>query len=117
VWNPEDVNDVHASLFRSDTPFQPMEMPRNLLGRMWTDKVLKDGALVGASTSRCYSYHFREMLSLCVIDPMLAVPGTSVDVIWGRPTGPQKHIRAAVAPAPYKSDNRRTDVNLLPSYL
>ncbi|MPT49005.1 MAG: aminomethyl transferase family protein [Sphingobium sp.] len=117
VWNAEDVNDVHASLYRPGTPYTYMEMPRNLLGLMWTDQVLQDGKLVGASTSRCYSYHFREMLSLCVIDPALAAPGTQVDIVWGASGGPQKIIRATVAPAPYKPDNRKIDVHALPSYL
>lgn len=117
VWNAEDVNDVNASLLRDGTPYAYMEMPRNLLGTMWTDKVVKDGRLVGASTSRCYSYHFREMLSLCTIDPAYAAPGTEVAVVWGPSSGPQKHIRAIVAPAPYKPDNRRVDVSTLPSYI
>jgi len=39
-----------------------------------------------------------------------AEPGTEVTVVWGNPGHPQKHIRATVAPAPYKQDNRRADV-------
>jgi vanillate/3-O-methylgallate O-demethylase len=77
--------------------------------------VTKDGQTVGVSTSRCYSYYFRQMLSLCVLDVALCQPGTEVTVIWGRPGTPQKDIRATVAPAPYKKDNRRVDVSRLPS--
>jgi len=114
VWNAEDVADVHSSLFRKDAmPYLYMEMPRNILGCVFADKVVKDGKTVGISTSRCYSYYFREMLSLCVIDVALAAPGTDVTVVWGRPGMPQKHIRATVAPAPYKRDNRRADVSQL----
>lgn len=114
VWNADDIAEVYASLFRkSVTPFQYMEMPRNVLGCVFADNVTKDGVHVGTSTSRCYSYYFREMLSLCVIDIALAQPGNEVSVVWGRPTGPQKHIRAVVAPAPYKRDNRRADVTRL----
>jgi vanillate/3-O-methylgallate O-demethylase len=54
------------------------------------------------------------MLSLCVLDVRLSQPGTEVTVIWGRPGTSQKHIRATVAPAPYKQDNRRVDVSRLP---
>jgi vanillate/3-O-methylgallate O-demethylase len=36
-------------------------------------------------------------------------------VVWGRPGAPQKPIRATVVPAPYKKDNRRTDVSRLRS--
>lgn len=117
VWNAEDVNDVHASFLRDGTPYEYMEMPRNLLNEMWADKVLKGDKLVGAATSRCYSYHFREMLSLCTIDAELSNPGAQVEVLWGQSSGPQKHIRATVAPAPYKTDNRRIDVEALPSYI
>ena len=114
VWNADDVADVYASLFRKDSiPYQYMEIPRNVLGCVFADEVLKDEAAVGVSTSRCYSYYFREMLSLCVIDVALAVPGTNVTVTWGRPSGPQRPVRATVAPAPYKKDNRRVDVTQL----
>src|SRR5690606_10746396 len=50
VWNSEDVIDVHASLFRDGEPFDPMEMPRNLLGCMHVDEVLDGEAVVGGST-------------------------------------------------------------------
>ena len=116
VWNADDVADVHASLFRSDAPpYLYMEMPRNILGCLFADAVLKDGRLVGVSTSRCYSYYFRQMLSLCVLDVALTDPGTEVEVLWGRPGMRQKHIRATVAPAPYKRDNRRADLTKLPA--
>jgi vanillate/3-O-methylgallate O-demethylase len=113
VWNGDDVTDVYASLFRSETPYQYMEMPRNILGCVFADTVKKDGQIVGISTSRCYSYYFRQMLSLCVLDVGLCEPGTEVSVIWGRPGTPQKEVRATVAPAPYKKDNRRADVSRL----
>ncbi len=76
--------------------------------------VLRDGKPVGVSTSRCYSYYFRQMLSLCVLDVALCEPGTEVTVIWGRPGTRRKPIRATVAPAPYKRDNRRLDLTKLP---
>jgi vanillate/3-O-methylgallate O-demethylase len=113
IWNSDDVLDVHASLFRGGEPYQYMEMPRNLLGCMVADKVMDGSDLVGVSTSRCYSYFFREMLSLCVIGIAHAAPGTDVSVIWGRPGSRQKQIRAKVAPAPYKTDRRRLDISTL----
>jgi glycine cleavage system aminomethyltransferase T len=113
VWNDEDVMDVHASLYRPGEAYQQMEMPRNGLGRMWTDKVLQGGELVGITSSRCYSYFFRQTISLCPIRIELAEPGTEVEVIWGEPGHPQKTIRATVAPAPYKTDRRRTDLSTL----
>jgi vanillate/3-O-methylgallate O-demethylase len=113
VWSGEDCAEVYASLFRPGAPYQYMEMPRSGLGCVFADAVLHDGALVGISTSRCYSYYFRQMLSLCVLDVALCAPGTAVTVLWGRPGTPQKAIRATVAPAPYKKDNRRLDVSTL----
>jgi vanillate/3-O-methylgallate O-demethylase len=114
VWNPEDVVDVYASLFRQDQPHDYMEIPRDQRGFMYADKVLKNGKLVGVATSRGYSYYFRQMLSLCTIDVAQSEPGTEVTVIWGNPGTPQKEIRATVAPAPYKMDNRRADLVALP---
>jgi len=117
VWNAEDVADVYASLLRAGDPYDFMEMPRNLLGSMWVDRVMAGGLNVGTSTSRCYSYYFREMLSLATVDVEFAQPATAVEVVWGRPGHAQKVIRANVAPAPYKRDNRKIDLASLPSYI
>lgn len=114
VWNSDDVIDVFASLFRKGVdPHQFMEMPRDL-GVVWADQVLDGDRLVGCALSRCYSVFFREMISLCVIDIDHAVPGAEVTVLWGESGAPQKRIRAVVAPAPYKKDNRRADLSQLP---
>ena len=72
--------------------------------------MLRDGEIVGISTSRGYSYYFRRMISLCTIDVGCSDPGTEVELIWGNPGEPQKKIRATVAPAPYKQDKRRVDL-------
>ena len=113
VWNSDDVVEVYASLFRKDEPYPFMDIPRDQRGFMYTDKVLKDGELVGATTSRGYSYYFREMISLAALDIPHSEIGSEVTVVWGNPGGPQKEIRATVAPAPYKQDNRRIDVTTI----
>lgn len=111
VWDGEDVADVHASLFQKDQPpYQFMEMPRDQRGFMYADRVLRNGRDVGVTTSRGYSVYFREMLSLCTIDVEHAEIGNEVTVIWGEPGSRQKEIRARVAAAPYKQDNRRADL-------
>jgi vanillate/3-O-methylgallate O-demethylase len=115
VWNADDDADVYASLFKKSAPFRYMEMPRNSLGCVFADKVMRDGKIVGVSTSRCYSYYFREMLSLCVVDIDCCASGGPVTVVWDRPAIPQKQMRATVAPAPYQRDNRRLDVRHLSS--
>ncbi|WP_032405605.1 aminomethyltransferase family protein [Rhodococcoides fascians] len=111
VWNADDVQDVFSSLFRPGENYTYMEMPRDQRGFMWADEVTKGGDLVGVATSRGYSYYFRQMLSLVTIDVEHSEPGTEVTVHWGKPGGPQKAIRATVAPAPYKPDRRRSDLH------
>ncbi|HET6509020.1 MAG TPA: glycine cleavage T C-terminal barrel domain-containing protein [Baekduia sp.] len=117
VWNPEDLIDVYASFFRKEEqPYHFMEIPMEPHWYMWTDQVLAaDGTLVGETTSRGYSYFFREMISIATIAPSHAEIGTEVTVLWGNPGEPQKRVRAKVAPAPYKPDNRRADLTALPA--
>ena len=119
VWNSDDVIDVYASLFHKGDLYDFMELPRDQIAHraMLPDQVLKDGKMVGISTTRGYSVYFREMLSLCTLDIELCKPGTEVIVVWGQDRKMQKQIRARVAPAPYKQDNRRIDVTKLPMYL
>lgn len=116
VWNCDDVIDVLASYFQKGRqPYDFMEWPREFLGNVEANEVRVDGKRVGIATSRCYSYTFREMLSLCVLDVAHAGTGTPVEILWGRRGSPQKMIRAVVAPAPYKTDNRRADLVRHPS--
>lgn len=113
-WNSEDVIDLYAALFRQGPIPAQMDMPRTIHRHaLDPDKVLKDGTVVGCSTSRVYSAYLRQMISLCVIDKHLTQPGTEVIVVWGERGGPQKHIRATVAKLPFKEDKRRIDVSKL----
>ncbi|KXX54223.1 glycine cleavage system protein T [Rhodococcus sp. LB1] len=111
VWNGDDVQDVFASLFEPGENYPYMEMPRDQRGFMWADKVMIGDKLIGVATSRGYSYYFRQMLSLATVDVDHAEIGTEVHVLWGKPGGPQKAIRATVASAPYKKDNRKLDLH------
>lgn len=114
IWNADDVVDVFASLFRDDDRLQQMDMPRAIVRHaIDPDKVIKDGKVVGCSTSRVYSSYLRKMISLCVIDRDLAIEGTDVMVVWGNKGTPQKNIRATVTRVPFKPDKRRTDVTRL----
>lgn len=116
VWNTEDVVDTYASFYRPGSLTEFMEMPRESRGYLWTDKVLKDGDVVGASTSRGYSAYFRQMLSLCTIDLEHSNPGTEVTLVWGSPGSTQRNIRAVVQRAPYKDDRSRVNFASLPAY-
>ncbi|WP_412072210.1 glycine cleavage T C-terminal barrel domain-containing protein [Pseudomonas fluorescens] len=91
-----------------------MEMPQEPRGYLYADKILKDGKVIGTTSSRGYSAYFREMISLCVIDLEFHQPGTEVTVVWGNPGSPQREIKARVVPAPYKTDRARVDFNTLP---
>jgi vanillate/3-O-methylgallate O-demethylase len=110
VWDSSDVTDVNASLFRDGPHCTFMDMPRDLRGYLWADQVERDGSPVGVATSRGYSYYYRQMLSLAVLDIADAAIGTRVDVVWGNPGDRQKRIRATVAGAPFKP--ARSRVNL-----
>ena len=110
VWNPEDVQDVFASLFGPGDNYDYMEMPRDQRGFVWADRVTSGDELVGVATSRGYSYYFREMISLATIDVAHSDIGTDLVVHWGHPGGRQKPIRAVVAPSPYKQDHSRVDL-------
>jgi vanillate/3-O-methylgallate O-demethylase len=116
-FNSDDMIDIYASMFREGEPYDFMDIPHQEKWVVWADQVLKDRKLVGVSSVPGYSYYFRKVLSLTYIDVKYSKPGTEVVVIWGNPGTPQKQIRATVAPAPYKKDNRRIDVTKLPSYL
>lgn len=114
-WNADDCIDVQASLFRGDEePYDFMDMPRQQQFCMNAHKVMIGDRLIGAATSRGFSYTFRRMLSHGVIDVVHAAPGTEVTVIWGDPGSRQKQIRAIVARSPYKADNRRADLAAMP---
>jgi glycine cleavage system aminomethyltransferase T len=110
-WAGEDVTDVYASLYRQGPNYTYMEMPRDQRGFMWADRVTRDGSDIGVTTSRGYSYYYRRMLSLAVIDASQAETGGDAEIVWGNPGDPEKVIRARIAPAPYKSDHARGDLH------
>ena len=111
TWNAADVTGVLTSMLGDGELPDQMDMPR-LAGPSF-DQVLIGGAPAGVSTGRTVSPALRAMISLCVIDRALAVPGTEVTVIWGRPGTPQREIRATVTALPFKPDHRRVDVSAL----
>ena len=111
VWNPTDVVGVFASLFDDGDSAEQMQLPR--FNGPSFDQVLAGGTLVGVSTGRALSVNLKATISLCVIDPSSAAPGTEVTVLWGKPGTPQREIRATVTMLPFKPDRRRTDVTKL----
>ncbi|WP_368292638.1 aminomethyl transferase family protein [Dehalobacter sp. TBBPA1] len=121
VWNAEDILDIYASKFKPGEPYANIDTPiHNLYDgngmTLFADQVLKNGKLIGISSGRLYSYHFRQMLSLCTIDVEHSDIGNEVIVLWGDPGTKQKEIRATVSRFPYFNENRNEniDVNTIP---
>ncbi|KAG5817472.1 hypothetical protein H9Q74_010545 [Fusarium xylarioides] len=104
-WDSKDVTDVYASFFCNET-LDFMEMPREW-GGVRGSGVYDDDRVIGCAVSRCYSYWFKKMISLCIIEVKYSTPGTKVMVKWGNNGSLQKMIRAVVKPAPYKEDQRK----------
>jgi vanillate/3-O-methylgallate O-demethylase len=115
VWDPEDVVDVFASLFRDGETYQFMDFPHPRSAACPYDEVLVEGDHVGVSTDKSYIYNERDFISLAVIDTDYSEPGTEVTLVWGDPEDndnkrierhTQKEITATVANAPYSEDKR-----------
>lgn len=113
-WNAENVIDIYASLIRPGEEYWTMDLPTT---PTWAqgmlehaDRVLKDGRLVGVSSSTIYSYYFRECLSMGCIDEDLLEPGTELVVQWGDHGGRIKDVRVTVDRFPLLTENRNSDV-------
>ena len=80
------------------------------------DRVMKDGKLAGVSTWIGYSSNERRMLTLAMLEPQYAKPGTEVSFVWGEEGGGSKkptveshkqvELRATVCPVPYAASVR-----------
>jgi vanillate/3-O-methylgallate O-demethylase len=116
VWDPKDVAAVVESYMRpAETPPLYIELPRATYATWQYDAVRDDtGRTIGASTYTGFIWNERAMLSLAIVDPQHAEPGTRVSVLWGEPEGGAKsapwlephrqvEIAATVAPAPIGS--------------
>lgn len=114
-WNDEDVVDVFGSLFTDGATKKFMDFPVPWRSAAHYDTVLNDGDTVGLSLWAAYTSNERAMLSLAVVDPDLATPGTDLYLVWGEAEGwPHSHVErhepieigATVAPVPYTEDRR-----------
>jgi vanillate/3-O-methylgallate O-demethylase len=112
-WNKEDVFDVYASQFERGEPYKNMDATNDFFPYTFhTDKVLNGkGELIGLSSGRAVSPHYRAMISLSSIDSAYARLHTEVIVVWGKPGTRQKHIRAVVARFPYLNENRNENID------
>jgi len=113
-FDSQDIVDIYASLFSEGEPYAFLDVPHAQRWIAWADKVIDgDGNTVGLSSSPGYSYYFRKVLSIAYIDVAFAEVGEELSLIWGDPGTRQKTVRVTVAPAPYKKDNRRSDLSAI----
>jgi glycine cleavage system aminomethyltransferase T len=110
LWDSDDVKAVFASLFDGDLVDQ-MSFPRENGAAF--DRIVLDGTDVGVASGRTYSPYLRRVISFGVIATEHADPGTSVEVVWGRPGTAQRLIRAVVTALPFVPDGRRVDVTAI----
>jgi glycine cleavage system aminomethyltransferase T len=113
-WNPDDVIDIYASLFRPGEAYKTLDLPYapNVWPQAHADHIEKDGQRIGISSGTIYSYYFREVLSMGCIDLDASQIGTEVIVQWGDHTGKIKNVRATVARFPYLTEGRNSDLDV-----
>jgi syringate O-demethylase len=95
-----------------------IEFPSAVYSMHPFDRVVAGGRTVGVSTWIGYSSNERKMLTLAVLEPGYAEPGTPVSLVWGEENGGtskptverhrQMEIRATVSPVPYVEAVRKT---------
>ena len=117
VWNGDDVADAVGSMYRPGPGAKYFNLPMSLYDTFHADRVESGGRTVGQSTWTGYSANERAILSLAVVEPEFAEPGTEVTVVWGEDTPSSKlqvedhvqvKIRATVQPAPLTQKARTT---------
>jgi syringate O-demethylase/vanillate/3-O-methylgallate O-demethylase len=118
VWNHDDVIKIFASQFGDGPRYKALDLPVVYYGWPQFDEVrTTDGELVGHSCHCGYSANEGEMLSLTMLNPRDAEPGTNLVLTWGEPDGgsrkphveqhEQLKVRVTVAPVPYAQSVQR----------
>lgn len=113
VWNVDDVLALlRAALFEEGTPAKFLDLPVAQYAVWKYDRVENhQGTLIGISQWTGYLATERRVVSLGLVDPAYATPGTEVTVVWGETDGGERSqpwverhrpftIRATVAPVP-----------------
>jgi syringate O-demethylase len=107
----EDVAKAIGTMFGTGDRAKFIDWPSAVYSMHPFDRVTVDGETVGVSTWIGYSSNEGKMLTLAVLDPAYAEPGTSVTFVWGEEDGGtskptvephvQVEIGAIVSPVPY----------------
>jgi syringate O-demethylase len=113
-----DVMRAIGSQFGKGERAKFMEFPSAVYSMHPFDKVVAGGRTVGVSTWIGYSSNEGKMLTLAVLEPQYAGPGTQVTFVWGEENGgtskptverhKQVEVKALVSPVPYVEAVRRS---------
>jgi syringate O-demethylase len=114
----DDVTRTIGTMFRKTGRAKFMDWPSAVYAMHPFDRVTVDGDTIGVSTWIGYSANEGKMLTLAVLDPEHAEPGSEVTFVWGEERGgstkptvephEQVEIRAVVSPVPYVEAVRRS---------
>ena len=106
-----DVTHTISTMFDKKERAKYFDFPSAVYSTLPYDKVLHNGKVIGISTWCGYSANEGKMLTLAMLDPEYAHPGTEVIFVWGEDAGGsskptverhvQTQIRAIVSPVPY----------------
>ena len=107
----QDLVRTMSSMLQEGDRAKYIEFPSAVYSMHPFDQVLVNGKPAGLSTWIGYSAGEGAMLSLAIMEPEFATPGTEVTLVWGEPNGGtrkptvephvQTEIRAVVSPVPY----------------
>ncbi|MEM6727689.1 MAG: aminomethyl transferase family protein [Pseudomonadota bacterium] len=113
AWDDADFARIQGSMSsRDELPFKHIRMPLAAYGFPQADTLLNDkGEVIGIGKHSSFSANEGKMLTLAMINPEYAEPGTQVTMIWGEPDGGtdkpmverhrQTEVRMTVGPVPY----------------
>jgi glycine cleavage system aminomethyltransferase T len=117
AFDDEDVTRTIGTMYQKEGRAKYIDTPSAVYAMHPYDTVTVGGEAAGVSTWVGYSANEGKMLSLAVLDPEHAEPGTEVSVTWGEPGGGtakltvephvQTEIRAVVSPVPYVETVRK----------
>jgi vanillate/3-O-methylgallate O-demethylase len=101
-WNKDDVIRIFASLFNEGDRYKYLDIPASHYATYPYDMVTKNDKMVGISCYPIYTSNFRRWISLAMLDPEVAAPGSEVSIVWGEPDGGsnkpavERHIQTEV---------------------
>ena len=101
-WNNDDVIRIFSSLFSEGDRYKYLDIPASHYATYPYDMVTVNGNMAGISCYPIYTSNFRRWISLAMVDPEFAEPGTEVTIVWGEPDGGsakpsvERHIQTEV---------------------